>query len=89
MFVIAFIMAIHEAGVRPIVYHGLAGVETARVGRTHFEFHSGKALRRSVEAVVVLVDKEYPKICAFRGVTEYIAAMQSIGWDLTKGHVHP
>ena len=24
---------------------------------------------------------------AFRGVTEYISASQSIGWDLTKGHL--
>ena len=54
-----------------------------------FNFQFGKTLRRSAEAVVVLVDKESPQPCAFRGVTEYISAVCSIGWDLAKGHLFP
>ena len=54
-----------------------------------FNFQFGKTLRKSSEAVVVLADKECPQICAFRGVTEYISAAHSIGWDLAKGHLFP
>ena len=54
-----------------------------------FNFQFGKTLRKSSEAVVVLADKECPQICAFRGVTEYISAAHSIGWDLAKGHWFP
>ena len=54
-----------------------------------FNFQFGKTLRRSAEAVVVLADKESPQPCAFRGVTEYISAVCSIGWDLAKGHLFP
>ena len=54
-----------------------------------FNFQSGKTLRLSAEAVVVLADKESPQTCAFRGVTEYISAAHSIGWDLAKGHLFP
>ncbi|CAN0059809.1 unnamed protein product, partial [Laminaria digitata] len=54
-----------------------------------FNFQFGKTLRKSSEAVVVLADKECPQICAFRGVTEYISAAQSIGWDLAKGRLFP
>ena len=54
-----------------------------------FNFQFGKTLRKSTEAVVVLAEKECPQVCAFRAVTEYISAAQSIGWDLTKGHLFP
>ena len=54
-----------------------------------FNFHFGKTLRKSVEAVVVLADTEHPQICAFRGVTEYISAALAIGWDLTAGYLFP
>ena len=52
-------------------------------------FHFGKILRKSVEAVVVLADAENPQTCAFRGVTEYISAALAIGWDLTAGYLFP
>ena len=54
-----------------------------------FNFQFGKTLRRSVEVVVVLAHNEFPQTCAFRGVMDYISAAQSIGWDLTKGHLFP
>ena len=38
---------------------------------------------------MVLADGECPQICAVRGVTEYIAAALSIGWDLTAGYLFP
>ena len=37
-----------------------------------FNFHFGKTLRKSVEAVVVLADAENPQICAFRGVRVHL-----------------
>ena len=52
-----------------------------------FNFQFGKTLRKSSEAVGVLADNECPKICALRGVTEYISAAYSVGWDLAKGHL--
>ena len=48
-------------------------------------FHFGTTLPRSADAVGVLAGKECPSVCAFRGVTEYISAAQSIGCDLMKG----
>ena len=42
-----------------------------------------------MQAVMVLADAEYPQVCAFRGVTEYIAAAPAIGWDLTAGYSFP
>ena len=54
-----------------------------------FNFHVGKTLRKSVQAVVVLADTEGPETCAFRGVTEYISAALRIGWDLTEGYLFP
>ena len=54
-----------------------------------FNFHFGKTLRKSVEAVVVLADAENPQTCAFRGVTEYISAALAIGWDLTSSYLFP
>ena len=51
-----------------------------------FNFLFGKTLRKSVEAVVVLADAEYPQTCAFQGATEYISAALAIGWDLTAGY---
>ena len=38
---------------------------------------------------MVLADAENPQVCAFRGVTEYIAAALAIGWDLTAGYFFP
>ena len=81
--------SVDEAGVRPIAYHGLAGIETARVGRTHFDLQFGNALRRLIEAVAVLTDKERPQTCAFSGVTEYTSGTQSIMLDLTKSGLFP
>ena len=54
-----------------------------------FNFHFGKTLRKSVEAVVVLADAEIVQTCAFRGVTEYISAALMISWDLTAGYLFP
>ena len=51
-------------------------------------FHFGKTLQKSVEAVV-LADAENPQTCAFRGITEYISAAVAIGWDLTAGYLFP
>ena len=42
-----------------------------------------------MDSVMVLADGECPQICAVRGVTEYIAAALSIGWDLTAGYLFP
>ena len=39
--------------------------------------------------VVVFVDKESPQTCAFRGVTWYIYAAHSVGWNLAKDHLFP
>ena len=58
------------------------------VGLT-FNFQFEKTFWRSAEAVVVLAGKESPQSCAFRGVTEYISAVHSIGWDLAKGYLWP
>ena len=54
-----------------------------------FNFLFGKTLRKSVEAVMVLANVENPQTCALRGVTEYISAALSIGWDLTAGYLFP
>ena len=54
-----------------------------------FNFQFGKTLRASSESVVVLAYQDCPAICAFRAVTDYIAAVQLIGWDLTAGHLFP
>ena len=52
-------------------------------------FQFGKTLRRSAGAAVVLTNRECPQVCVFRGVTGYFSAAQSIGWDLTEGHLFP
>ena len=54
-----------------------------------FNFQFGKTLRASNEAVVVLADRGFPAICAFRAVTAYISAAQRMGWDLNAGHLFP
>ena len=56
-----------------------------------FNFQFGKTLRASInsEAVVVLVNRDGPAICASRAVTAYISAAQRIGWDLSTGHLLP
>ncbi|CAN0412780.1 unnamed protein product [Hapterophycus canaliculatus] len=50
-------------------------------------FHFGECVRQSYDAVVVLADAEYPQICAFLAITEYISAARTIGWDLASGHL--
>lgn len=54
-----------------------------------FNFHFGKTLRESAEAVVVRPDSQCPAVCALRGVTAYISAAERLGWDLTTGHFFP
>ena len=54
-----------------------------------FNFQFEKTFRRSAEAVFLLAGKESAQTCAFRGVTEYISAAHSIGWDIAKGHLLP
>ena len=54
-----------------------------------FNFHFGKTLRKSVEAVVVLPEADNLKTWAFRGVTEYISAALASSWDLTTGYLFP
>ena len=54
-----------------------------------FNFYFGKTVRKSAEAVVVLANTQNPQVCAFRGVTQYIAAALAIGWDLTAGYLFP
>ena len=41
-----------------------------------FNLQFGETLRRSVEAIVVLGDKECPQTCASRGITEHISAAE-------------
>lgn len=43
-----------------------------------FNFQFGKMPGASSEAVVVFADQDCPAICAFRSVTDYIAAAQHI-----------
>lgn len=72
-----------------MVYHGLAGVATARVGRTHLCL----SVRENVAAIgrsdSRVGGQECSQTCAFRKVTEYISASQSTAWDLTKDHLFP
>ena len=51
-----------------------------------FNFHFGKTLRDSTEAVVVSPDVACPSFCAFNCVTAYISAAEGIGWNLSQGH---
>ena len=37
----------------------------------------------------MLANKECPQISTYRGVTEYISAVHSIGWDLAQRQLVP
>ena len=54
-----------------------------------FNFRSGKTLRASSDAVVVLEDKDFPETCVCRAVTAHVFAAQRIGCDLTAMHLFP
>lgn len=41
------------------------------------------------EAVVVLADRAQPQTCAFRAVSQYIAAARLLKWDLQQGYLFP
>lgn len=54
-----------------------------------FNFHFGKTLRDSTDAVLVSPDVACPSICAVASVLTYIDAAEGIGWDLSQGHLFP
>ena len=54
-----------------------------------YNFQFGKTLRKSVDSVVVLADRDNHRLCAFRGVRAYLSAATSLGWDLEQGHLFP
>ena len=63
-------------------------LKLSKCGGLIFNVQFRKTVRASSEAVVVLVDRDCPAVCAFRAVTAYIAP-QRMRRNLTAGHLFP